>query len=195
MGSYTIISDIGNLMTGLLRENMVPDMIVNGDAIGLCSPAEKENISLGLYLYDVRESSDVRISGMQASGISRQKFPPMYLDLYYMLTAYSMSDSKFRAAEEQRMLGRAIQLFRDHPSIALESMSFGAAAGGEAAKIEMLSIEPSEKMKLWNNPNSGYRLSVFYKVSPVPVESERSTEIHRVTQIDMSVEEYGPNGR
>ena len=122
---------------------------------------------------------------MQASGISRQKFPPMYLDLYYMLTAYSMSDSKFRAAEEQRILGRAIQLFRDHPSIALESMSFGAAAGGE----------PSEKMKLWNNPNSGYRLSVFYKVSPVPVESERSTEIHRVTQIDMSVEEYGPNGR
>ena len=189
MGSYTIISDIGNLMTGLLRENMVPDMIVNGDAIGLCSPAEKENISLGLYLYDVRESSDVRVSGMQASGISRQKFPPMYLDLYYMLTAYSMSDSKFRAAEEQRMLGRAIQLFRDHPSIALESMSFGAAAGGEAA-IQTDFCDPQ-----WNNPNSGYRLSVFYKVSPVPVESERSTEIHRVTQIDMSVEEYGPNGR
>ena len=110
MGSYTIISDIGNLMTGLLRENMVPDMIVNGDAIGLCSPAEKENISLGLYLYDVRESSDVRVKRYAGCRHFPAEVPPMYLDLYYMLTAYSMSDSKFRAAEEQRMLERAIQL-------------------------------------------------------------------------------------
>lgn len=190
MGSYTIISDVGNLMIRLLKTNMVPDIIVNGDAIGLCSPAEKENISLGLYLYDLRESQDVRVNGMQSAGVSRQKFPPMYLDLYYMLTAYSMSDSKFRASEEQRILGRAIQLFRDNPSILLESMEFGFQNDGDTAKIEMLSLEPEEKMKLWNSTNSGYRLSVFYKVSPIPVDSTRSVAIRRVTQMDISVEEY-----
>ena len=189
MGSYTIISDIGNLIIGLLRDNMVPDIIVNGDAIGLCSPAEKENMSLGLYLYDIRESSEVRINGMQSAGLSRQKFPPMYLDLYYMLTAYSMSDSKFRASEEQRILGKALQLLKDHPSISLDPLSFDISMTGDIARIEMLSIEPDAKMKIWNNPNSGYRLSIFYKVSPVPVESTRSVPIRRVTQMDITMEE------
>lgn len=191
MSSYTIISDIGNMLTGLLKKNMVPDIIVNIDAISLCSPAEKENISLGLYLYDVRESDSVRVTGMQPAGVSRQKFPPMYLDLYYMLTAYSMSDSKFRASEEQRILGRAMQLFKDNPVINLESMSFENAADGTAVKIELLPMDAQDKMKLWNMANTAYRLSLFYKISPVPLDSTRTVGIRRVTELDFSVEEAG----
>lgn len=189
MGSYTIISDIGNLMTGLLKSNMVPDIIVNADAIGLCSPAEKENVSLGLYLYDIKESDSVRVVGMQPTGLTRQKFPPMYLDLYYMLTAYSMSDSKFRASEEQRILGRAMQLFRDHPTIGLGTMSFESNPASDAVKIELLAMDTADKMKLWNLPNMAYRLSLFYKVSPVPLDSTRSAAMRRVTELDFSVEE------
>lgn len=194
MGNYTIISDVGNLLVAFLRENMVPDMIVNAEAIGLCSPAEKENISLGIYLYDIRENSDMRINGRQPLGILKQKFPPVYLDLFYMITAYSMSDSKFKASEEQRMLGRVIQLFRDYPTINLESMSFELPRGDMSAKIEMISVEPEDKMKLWNNSESSYRLSMCYKVSPIPVDSERSFSIRRVTQMDVSVEEYSQKG-
>lgn len=193
MGSYTIISDIGNLMTGLLKSNMVPDIIVNADAIGLCSPAEKENVSLGLYLYDIKESDSVRAVGMQSAGISRQKFPPMYLDLYYMLTAYSMSDSKFRASEEQRILGRAMQLFRDHPTISLDTLSFENTPAGDAVKLELLAMDTADKMKLWNLPNMAYRLSLFYKVSPVPLDSTRSAAMRRVTELDFSVEEADAN--
>lgn len=189
MGSYTIISDIGNLMTGLLKSNMVPDIIVNADAIGLCSPAEKENVSLGLYLYDIKESDSVRVAGMQSVGIARQKFPPMYLELYYMLTAYSMSDSKFRASEEQRILGRAMQLFRDHPTIGLDTLSFENNPAADAVKIELLAMDTADKMKLWNFPNMAYRLSLFYKVSPVPLESTRSVAMHRVTELEFLVEE------
>ncbi len=191
MGSYTIISDIGNMLTGLLKKNMVPDIIVNADAIGLCSPAEKENISLGLYLYDIKESDSVRVTGMQPAGVSRQKFPPMYLDLYYMLTAYSMSDNKFRASEEQRILGRAMQLFKDHPVINLETMSFENVLDGPAAKIELIPMDTQDKMKLWNMPNMAYRLSLFYKVSPVSLDSTRTVGIRRVTELDFSVEEAG----
>lgn len=195
MGNYTVISDIGNLMTGLLREKMVPDIIVNSDAIGMCSPAEKENISLGIYLYEVKESMGVRISGRISSGIKTQTLPPVYMDLYYMITAYSMSDSKFRASEEQRILGKVIQIFRDHTSINMDTMTFGEAGAGETAVIELLSLDTSEKMKLWNNPNSGYRLSICYKVSPVPIESERSIPIQRVTRMDVSIDEHTGKGR
>lgn len=189
MANYTIISDIGNMLAGLLKEKMVPEIIVNADAIRLCSPAEKENVSLGLYLYDVRESEIFRVNGIQPAGLEKQKYPPIYLDLYYMLTAYSMSDSKFRASEEQRILGKVMQIFHDYPSIALDTMSFEPSIKGETARIEMLRIETEEKVKLWNNPNTAYRLSLFYKVSPVPMDSTRNIKIKRITELDFSVEE------
>ena len=189
MGSYTIISDIGNMITGLLKEEMVPEIIVSADAIGMCSPAEKENVSLGLYLYDVRESESLRVNGMQPDGQKRQKYPPMYLDLYYMLTAYSMSDAKFRASEEQRILGKAMQILHDHPSISSDTMTFGPSNSGETITIEMMQINTEEKVKLWNNPNTAYRFSLFYKVSPVPLDSTRSVPTTRVTSLDFTVEE------
>ena len=189
MAGFTIISDIGNSMVQLFRDNMVPDIIVNADAVSLCSPAEKDNVSLGLYLYDIRESGTVRANGMQSAGRGRQVFPPMYLELYYMVTAYSMSDNKFRASEEQRILGKAAQLLRDHPSIHLDTMSFEAAADRDEVKIELLSMDASDKMKLWNHPNIPYKLSLYYMVSPVPLESTRGNVVTRVTEMGFTVEE------
>lgn len=189
MGSYTIISDIGNIIIGLLKEKMVPEIIVSADAIGMCSPTEKENVSLGLYLYDVRESESMRVNGMQLDGQNRQKYPPMYLDLYYMLTAYSVSDAKFRASEEQRILGRAMQILHDHPSISPDTMAFGISPSGETIRIEMMQIDTEEKVRLWNSSNMAYRLSLFYKVSPVLLESTRSVATARVTALDFTVDE------
>ena len=45
---------------------------------------------------------------------SRQKYPPAYLTLFYMVTAYSNGDVKYRSEEEQRLLGRVIQVFHDY---------------------------------------------------------------------------------
>lgn len=189
MGSYTIIADIGDLLVNLLREHMVPELITNVDAIGQCSPTEKENFSLGLYLYDVHESGELRRSGMQSSGIYYQSFPPMYVELCYMLTAYSISDAKFHALEEQRILGKAMQLLHDHPTILLDSMTFGTNSGKDAVRIEMQQMDVADKMKLWNFPDIPYRLSLFYRVFPVPIDSTRKVAIRRVKEIALSVQE------
>ena len=186
---YTILSDLSELLIALLRKEMVPDLIPAPGAIGLCSPADRENVSLGLYLYDIRESESVRINGLQPANGGGRTFPPMYLDLYYMLTAYSMSDRRFRASEEQRILGRAMQVFHDNPGISLENMSFEPVPSGKTVRIEMFSLEGTEKVKLWNHPDTPYRLSLFYKVSPVPLYSARSFPVKRVKTVDISVEE------
>lgn len=186
---HTILADLGDLLIALLRKEMVPDIIPTPNAIGQCSPADRENVSLGLYLYDIRESETVRINGLQAVGDGQQTFPPMYLDLYYMLTAYSMSDSRFRASEEQRILGRVMQIFRDNPGFSLETMSFEPTTSKKTVRIEMFPLEGTEKVKLWNNPNLPYRLSLFYKVSPVPLYSARSFPVKRVKTVDISVNE------
>ncbi len=187
MASYTIISDVGNAIVKLLRDNMVPEVIPNADAIGMCSPSDKGDFVLGLYLYDVKESEEVFARGMRALGQNEQRYPSKYLNLFYMLTAYSMSDVKFRSSEEQRILGRAIQILMDHSILDAELVGNSKGADSYPIKIEMLRLDNDEKMKLWNMPDVPYKLSLYYKVSPIEVESDRIKTVHRVTEIDMEL--------
>ena len=98
MAGYTIISDVGNAIVKILRDNMVPDVIQNEDAIGLCSPSDKGDFVLGLYLYDVKESEDVFDTGMRMSGQNEQRYPSKYMNLYYMChflyIAYNLQNIK-----------------------------------------------------------------------------------------------------
>lgn len=185
MADYSVIADVGNTIVRILREHMVPEVIMNPDGISVYAPDDKGDVSLGIYLYDIRESKDVRESGMVDEGFHRQKYPSVFLDLYYMVTAYSSGDVKFRSLEEQKMLGRALQVLMDHARLDL---------GGTPARIELLQLENDEKMRLWNVPNVPYKLSLFYKVSPVEIESEKTKQIARVTSIDMAFEETHAGG-
>lgn len=192
MAGYTIISDVGNAIVKLLRDNMVPEVIPNADAIGLCSPSDKGDLVLGLYLYDVKESEEVFSSGMRMSGQNEQRYPSKYMNLFFMLTAYSMSDIKFRASEEQRILGKAIQVLMDHSILDAKQLGLANGADSYPIKIEMLRLENDEKMKLWNMPNVPYKLSLYYKVSPIEIESTKVKVVHRVTEVDMEVIEKKP---
>lgn len=189
MADYTIITDVGTGLIRLLRDNMVPDIIQNADTIGLCSPADKGDYMLGLYLYDIRESEDVFDTGMRSSGQDRQRYPSVYLNLFYMLTAYSVSDIKFRAAEEQRIIGKAIQVMADHP--VLDASFFGneKSAGRYPIRIELQQLDNDERMKIWNMPNVPYKLSMYYKVFPVEIESARIRKVQRVQRVDMDFTE------
>lgn len=189
MADYTIISDIGSALVKLLRSEMVPEVIQNADAIGLCSPADKGDLVLGLYLYDVRESEEVFETGMRTLGTGEQRYPSKFINLFYMVTAYSMSDIKFRASEEQRILGRAMQVLMDHA--VLDDLLFGTdqARGRYPVRIDQLRLDNDEKMKLWNMPDVPYKLSLYYKVAPVEMESGRTRKIHRVRQIELDIQE------
>lgn len=195
MADYTIISDIGSALVRILREGMVPDVIPNADAVGLCSPSDKGDFVLGLYLYDIRESEEVFESSMRMSGQNQMRYPSRYLNLFYMLTAYSMSDIKFRSFEEHRILGRAIQVLQDHPVLDDILHENSTASDRYPVRIEQQRLENDEKMRLWNMPNVPYKLSMYYKVSPVELSSARTRKVSRVRRVDMDFVEMERNGR
>lgn len=187
MANYTAILEVGNVLIERLKEGLVPDIIPEGHGIGLCSPAEKGEYSLGLHLYDIRECEDVRLNEMVNIHTSSQQFPPMLLSLYYMITAYSDSDLKFRASQEQRILGRVLQLFYDNPLIAADQI--GSSALGMDMRIELLNPELEEKLHLWNMPDIPYKASLFYRITPVELESVRTQRITRVTELSFHLKE------
>jgi len=111
------------------------------------------------------------------------------LTLFYMITAYSPSDVKFRASEEQRILGKTMQTLFDFPVLGSEWIGEEGGAAEFPVRVEMLRIDNEEKMKLWNMPNLPYKLSLYYKVYPVEIESQRVREVRRVVDADLTVSE------
>jgi hypothetical protein len=186
MGKYTIIADTSQKLLEILSEALVPELIPNASEIGLRSPEDRQDVSLGVFLYDVRPSEEIYQRGpvIRNEKISKA---PVYLSLFYMITAYSKGDVKFRQVQEQQILGRVIQLFHDRPIIPLEEVDPQMSSGTEL-HIYMQKLDVDVKARLWNFPNVGNRLSLFYKVSPVAIDSGVSKKITRVTDIDINVD-------
>lgn len=189
MASYAIIADIGNAIVQLLRDHLVPGIIINTESIGLCTPNDRGDIVLGINLYDIKENQDIVLTDMSPKGISQLKYPSTFYNLYYMITAYSASDIKFRAAEDQKILGKVLQVLRDHPTFTADQLGSELTNSRFAPKIELLQLESEEKIKLWNVPDMPYRLSLFYRVYPVEIESTRVKEVSRVVDTEFTVQE------
>ena len=186
MANYNIISDIGDALVRLLREGMVPDIIPNSEGIGVCHPSDKGDISLGICLYDIRRNNDIDATVRVPVGTDGLRAPSTYIDLYYMITAYSASDIKFRSLEEAKLIGRTIQLLEGNPMLKPELYGKAFAGMKFVPRIEQLDLDNEEKHRIWNIPDQPYRLSVFYKVYPVEIESERITKITRVSETDFT---------
>ncbi len=185
MGDYTVIADTGAHLVAMLQEALVPELISDISEIGLRSPEDRGDAVLGVFLYDVRQSEEVFLPTrtVHSERISR---PPLYLSLYYMITAYAKGDAAYRLTQEELILGRVIQFLYDNPVIPLEAVD-AQAEGGIELHIQMLNPDSDEKSKIWSFPNVGNRLSLFYRISPVAVDSAVSHAFVRVTDVDVRV--------
>jgi hypothetical protein len=177
---YTAIAQVSNALKEVIREGVVPDLLEKTEDVGLCSPDNHGDFKVGIYLYNVEQSGSFRLSGMQDEGLYYQKFPPVVLDLQYMITPYYKGDIKFLAENEQLMLGRVIQIINDHGTIFPDT--------GEQVKLEFLNPNLSDRQKIWVG-NEPYKTSVFLSAKAVIVESARQNKVTRVTDITIQTDQ------
>ena len=189
MAGYGIISDVSAAIIRILRDGMVPDIIPGSEGIGMCHPSDKGDIQLGICLYDVKRNPDIIATDRIPVGSSKLRNPPLYVDLYYMITAYSMSDIKFRTLEEAKILGRTMQLLQSHAVLKGDILGKSAAELTQVPRIELLDLETEEKTRIWSIPDVPYKLSLFYKVYPIEIDSLTVSEISRVSTVDITLEE------
>lgn len=187
MSDYTIIAKVSRKITERLQKLLVPGLIADASSICLCSPEEHKDVSLGIFLYDMRESEEVRHSGMVRTGADRKSGPPVYMELYYMITAYVSGDQRFGMIEEEKILGKIIQYFHDYPVIPFSKIMPDAQAAPDL-RISMSPMDGEQKMKLWNFGGQPYRLSLFYRIAPVTIASARVQAVTRVTEVEVNVE-------
>jgi hypothetical protein len=189
MSDYTVIADVGETLVGLLRDNM--DDLIDRSSIVLSSPGEVEAQDaprLCLFLYQIVENAYLKNQEMQALNSSTRPYPPLTIDLYYMLTSYGspqIADRTDKAIEEHKVLGRAMRVFYDNTIIKGSVLKGSLAGTSEELRLILRHVPLEELSQLWNSfPEKPYKLSVCYLVTPVKIDATRTGEVMRVIEKD-----------
>jgi Pvc16 N-terminal domain len=190
MGDYRAIADVGETLITLLRDNM--GGLINPDSIVLLSPAEVEgqNIRLTLFLYTVMENPHLKNQEMRNISPTQLGYPPLTLDLYYLLTAYASTqipDRTEQTLEQHRILGRAMRIFYDNGILSGTILQGSLSGTSEELRVVLNPISVDDLTKIWSAfQEVGYRLSVSYLVSPTNIDSTRDMSMQRVVSKEMN---------
>lgn len=161
----------------VLREALVPDLVGHPDGVGLAHPHDKGDMNLSLFLYEIQENTDFRSNDLIDQG-ERMRYPPIALDLTYLITAHSASDVLTRAIDEQRIIGRTMQVFHDQNVLRGDDLVGSLAGTSESYRIVKNEIPLETAISLF--PNIPYKLSLSYKIGPVYIDSTRTRTVARV---------------
>jgi hypothetical protein len=189
MSDYRAIADVGETLIELLRDNMQD--LIDRDSIVLFSPGDidfNENVRLSLFLYQVLENAHLKNQEMQVRDPNTLIFPPLTLELYYMLTSHVASgaqDKTAKSLEEHTVLGRALRVLYDN-SILKGSVLKGNLDKNQELHISITSLSLEDLTHIWTTfSNKPFRPSVCYVVTPVSIDSERETNVQRVISAKM----------
>lgn len=188
MAKYTVISEVSLSIIQLLKDALSPEMIKKAEQIALCAPSLQNDVKVGVHLYDIQENGDFVQRTMIPKGTGELQFPPQSLTLYYMITVYSGAEKYAKAVDEQRIMGKVIQVLGDHPRLEGEDLIGSLKESGESFEVVRENLKFEDKIKLWQFPNVPYQLTMVYKVQPVKLESLRIKSITRVASVDIGIE-------
>ena len=191
MSEYTAIADVGETLIDFLRGAM-GDMI-SPNSIVLFSPGEIEDnddVRLSLFLFQVNENIHIKNQEMQIVDPTRLKYPPLNLDLYYMLTSYPSSgiqDKTERTKEEHSILGRAMQVIYDNAILHGSVLRGSLAENNEEIHITQFPLNLDDMTKIWTTfQDKPFRPSICYIVTPTKIESTRERETQRVVERNLT---------
>lgn len=193
MASYEVIADVSRTLLELLRANLIPEPLNKAELIGLCTPVEPGNFTLGINVYEVEEKKNMGGQGKINLKPGLQQDPPTPLMLYYMLTAYCKTELANRAVDEQRIIGKTLQVFSDHGKLTGERLQGSLKTNNSQLVVSRLNLTLDEKVKVWSLYNQPYRLSLYYAVGPVYLDSAVIRETIPVTefQVEMKGKKHG----
>jgi hypothetical protein len=132
--------------------------------------------TLSLWLYQVTPNEHLRNAPMErTSDDGVERFPPLSLNLYYLLTPSTGSDDG-----DQLVLGKSLQLFHDRAVMTMPSPN--VAGEGEELHLSLVQRTIDELAEVWEALQEPYRLSVCYEVRAIRIASQRVLRRRRVSE-------------
>ena len=200
MLSDTTIANVEETLITLLRNDLGDLLNDPVQQIVPLSPADVadagQQIRLTLFLYSVVATSSLRNEPLRSLSSTESRFPPLSLDLYYMLTCYPSETQNLteRTLDTRRILGRAMRVFYDNGILSGTILQGDLAGTQEELRISLNPITVEDLTRIWSVfPDTSYRTSVSYLVTPVRIRSERTAQAQRVVSKETDYDQSVPN--
>ena len=184
MSNSLAIAAVTATLSRLLTDSLKDDL--GGGSVTTRPPYKARdnstNNQINLFLYNVGIDGAWRNMEMPWQARAGESgFPPLALNLFYLLTAYGKDDDK-PDPNSHRLLGAAMSTLHDHPLLGAAEIKAALSGNDLGDQIERVRITPQplsveEMSKLWTIFQAQYRISVAYQVAVVLIESKREAKI------------------
>ncbi len=184
MSDFRVIEQVSLTLRTLLFEGLSGEGDVSEDFtaeanISLASPAEILDeagdadipVLASLYLYQVSPNPHVKNHPLIQTGAGEQRYPPLALDLFYLLTPMSGSPT-----DDQVILARGLQIFEANATISAPFLDSTLQPSSPSLRLVINPVSLEELTRIWNAFNQPYHLSVCYKAQFVAIDSARQPE-------------------
>ncbi len=189
MADYSIIADISNYMCKMFREKMCPEPIPSAGNIQVSSPSSQDvDYLLGVYLYDIKEITEVSRPEMVRTGRVQLARPPRPYTLEYMVFVNGATQMGLEAPDIQKIVGRVAQIVNDNERVLPSDLQPWLTSPEPPILLTQSKITLEEKVRVWQAINKPYQVSLFYKVAPVFLSSEVVIETPVVTDATFNLE-------
>lgn len=189
MAEYTALVEAGEALQELLRRELTPEPIGDRELISLASPFEAENSQLTLYLYQIDEDLQAGFTGYQQESVNVQRMQGTSYQLSFLITAHSKAPTNMKEADQQKVIGKVVQVIKDNPILPQECLTGSLAGSNMQIMLTLERPNFEQMMKIWNNTTVPYKLSVVCKVSGVTIDSKRTRVVSRVTDVRIDTDQ------
>ena len=182
----TVLRDVSLTLKELLFPK-IPEFKDDSDLVVFDSPADistNKNL-LSIFLYQIVENSSLRNINPEPIDTNQLRYPPLALDLYYIITAYGTNRET-----ELLIVERLMQILHDESVLKGEMLKGDLAkTGNTEIRIVPNNLTFEEINKLWERfPNKPYKISASYILSPVRIPSGKEPmKITRVIERDINL--------
>lgn len=171
MSGPTAISLVSAALQQLLKSRMsLPEVEVSLLAPDEGGPAKR----VGLFLYKVQEHPQLKNEDWQPQRGSPDRLmpPPLFLRLFYLLTAYApTTDKQDGNRTAQAILGHAMRVLHEHQHIPVEYLADELRTARERLTVMLAPLDMDDLSRIWGTFDQPYRPSVLYEVSVVQIDA------------------------
>ncbi|HVF50275.1 MAG TPA: DUF4255 domain-containing protein [Pyrinomonadaceae bacterium] len=179
MSASSVIGDVTQTLEELLVAQQLPE---NTFDVSLKSPADEKvqpsmRPKVNLFLFRVEVNPFARNQDWSTLGPDAQRYPPLVLNLYYVLTPFA--ENKL---DEQRVFGEAMRVLHDNSIIPAAALRGGLENTAEELKVDLCQFTMENLSEIWGALDQPYRLSVCYAIRMVSIDSVVERNVKRVTE-------------
>jgi len=175
LGDLNTIGDVTRVLQGLLKDEGLEVTLDSPARLPTTTNAGEGFAAVNLYLFQVTENPYAKNQPWVTRTNGVQEYPPLALNLHYLLTPYA-SDP----LSAHQVLTHAMLKFYQNTLLPGSSLPDSLRLRVSRLTVNLCPMTLEELTRIWNALQTPYRLSVGYEVRIVLIDSERMAQPNRV---------------